>query len=70
MQISYAGGAWILLLVNGTLTIECKLIIEWKLTVEKVFIVTCDNNFKLYRDLMGEECQGNYTWKPTLLNIS
>ena len=59
-----------MLLVNGTLTIECKLIIEWKLTVEKVFIVTCDNNFKLYRDLMGEECQGNYTWKPTLLNIS
>ena len=59
-----------MLLVNGTLTLECKLIIEWKLTVEKVFIVTCDNNFKLYRDLMGEECQGNYTWKPTLLNIS
>ena len=59
-----------MLLVNGTLTIECKLIIEWKLTVEKVFIVTCDNNFKLYRALMGEECQGNCTWKPTLLNIS
>jgi hypothetical protein len=34
MQIPYAGGAWILLLVNGTLTIECKLIIEWTLTVE------------------------------------